>query len=121
LSNCCSRVQLKALLLTNTLLDGTVPCDWANAKLSGLTLTKNINLQGPLPVCFAGGDSSLRVQISNNSESAPFCGSGSGSDPVAAHLPKCSTLPDVIKARAAAATRASCYAVGLPRIGCCSR
>jgi hypothetical protein len=91
-------MQLVALHIQDTPLDGYVPCSWVEgSSLQSLVLSGNINLRGPLPLCFVKmHEPGLNVLIQNNSEAEPFCGSGESGHPIAPQLPKCSNIPNIV-------------------------
>lgn len=95
-------MQLVALHIQGTSLDGYVPCSWVDqTDLQSLVLTNNINLRGPLPLCFSkvsqpGLNATFNVLIQNNSDAEPFCGSGEAGHPISPQLPKCSDIPNIV-------------------------
>lgn len=87
-------LQIVAVHVQETNLNGTVPCSWAAAGLQSIGLRENDNIAGPLPLCFAAiTDEGINVKIDDNSAAAPICGSGSEENVISRQLQKCSNLP----------------------------
>lgn len=86
-------VQIVAVHVQETSLNGSVPCSWADAGLRSIGLLENSNILGPLGLCFSAiTERDVNIRISENNDAAPICGSGSDSNVISRQISKCSDL-----------------------------